>query len=89
MPDGIFIDVAGPSHLFKGEAALLKDLSSQLAEAKLSVKAAIADTPGCAWAVSRFGQHGLVSAGRSSDALGSLPVAALRLSDGVIERYVA
>ena len=50
-PDTIFIDVAGSSHLFKGEAALLKDLRARLASAQLSARAAIADTPGCAWAV--------------------------------------
>jgi protein ImuB len=51
-PDTIFIDVAGSSHLFKGEAALLKDLHARLSSAELSARAAIADTPGCAWAVS-------------------------------------
>ena len=34
-PDTIFIDVAGSSHLFKGEAALLKDMRTRLASAQL------------------------------------------------------
>jgi protein ImuB len=54
-PDGIFIDVAGSAHLFQGEAALLKDLCQRLAGQGVAARAAIADTPGCAWAVVRFG----------------------------------
>jgi protein ImuB len=84
-PDGIFIDVAGSSHLFKGEAALLKDLLTRLAKAQICAKAGMADTPGCAWAVARYGEGEIVPAGRASDALGSLPVAALRLGDVIIE----
>ena len=78
-PDTIFIDVAGSSHLFKGEAALLKDMQRRLAEAQLPARVAIADTPGCAWAVSHYGQDEIVPPGRSADVLGGLPIAALRL----------
>jgi protein ImuB len=78
-PDTIFIDVAGSAHLFKGEAALLKDLHTRLASAQLSARAAIADTPGAAWAVSHYGRIDIVPPGRAADVLGSLPVAALRL----------
>src|SRR4051812_35901435 len=59
-PDTIFIDVAGSAHLFKGEAALLKDLHARLASAQLSARAAIADTPGAAWAVSHYGRIDIV-----------------------------
>lgn len=79
-PDTLFIDVAGSSHLFKGEAALLVDLHARLSSANLKARVAIADTPGCAWAVAHFGTEEIVSQGRSSDALGGLPVAALRIS---------
>ncbi|OPH82715.1 hypothetical protein [Nitrobacter vulgaris] len=78
-PDTIFIDVAGSAHLFKGEAALLKDLHSRLASAQLSARAAIADTPGAAWAISHYAGIDIVPPGRAADVLGSLPVAALRL----------
>ena len=80
-PDTVFIDVAGSSHLFKGEAALLKDMHTRLASAQLSARLAIADTPGCAWAVSHYGRDDIVSPGRASEALGSLPIAALRLPE--------
>ena len=80
-PDGIFIDVAGSAHLFQGEAALLKDLCQRLAAQGVTAKAAIADTPGCAWAVARYGGSDIVSPGRASEAIASLPVAALRLAE--------
>ena len=83
-PDGIFIDVAGSAHLFQGEAALLKDLCQRLAAQGITAKAAIADTPGCAWAVARFGEATIVSPGRASEAIASLPVAALRLAATVV-----
>ncbi len=84
-PDGVFIDVAGSAHLFQGEAALLADMKRRLEAAGLTAKVAIADTPGCAWAVARFGEQTIVSPGRASEALASLPVSALRLSPATIE----
>jgi protein ImuB len=83
-PDGIFIDVAGSAHLFQGEAALLKDLCQRLTAQGVTARAAIADTPGCAWAMARFGGADIVSPGRASEAIASLPIAALRLADSVI-----
>jgi protein ImuB len=84
-PAGVFIDIAGSAHLFKGEAALLEDLAARLTEAKFSAKLSVADTPGCAWAMARFGTDKIVPPGRMSDALGPLPVAALRLPAHTIE----
>lgn len=78
-PDGIFIDIAGAAHLFGGEAGLLDDLAARLHTAQLTAKLALADTPGCAWAVARYGPGGVVGPGQMAEALGSLPVAALRL----------
>ena len=40
----------------------------------------MADTPGCAWAVARFGDLTIVPPGRGSDVIASLPVRCLRLS---------
>jgi hypothetical protein len=45
-PAGIFIDIAGSAHLFKGETAVLEDLKKRLAESKISSRAAVADTAG-------------------------------------------
>lgn len=83
-PDGIFIDVAGSAHLFQGEAALLRDLVGRLTAEGLTAKAAIADTPGAAWAVARHGAAPIVSPGRAAEAIASLPVGALRLPPSVI-----
>jgi protein ImuB len=83
-PDGIFIDVVGSAHLFQGEAALLSDLCKRLETDGITAKAALADTPGCAWAAARFSNVTLVSPGRASEAIASLPVAALRLSGDTI-----
>jgi protein ImuB len=47
-PDGIFIDIAGSAHLFKGETALLQDAKNRMAASKIAACAAVADTPGCA-----------------------------------------
>lgn len=80
-PDTIFIDVAGSAHLFKGEAALSRDLQTRLKSTGLSSRVAIADTPGAAWAVAHFGKDEIIAPGRSSDALGALPVAGLRLGN--------
>jgi protein ImuB len=83
-PDGIFIDIAGSAHLFQGEAALLNDLCKRLKTDDIRAKAALADTPGCAWAVARFSNTTLVSPGCASEAIASLPVAALRLSGEIV-----
>ena len=76
--DNLFIDIAGAAHLFKGETALRKDLQRRLGAVSYAV-IAIADTPGCAWAIARYGADMVVPPGRMADVLGSLPVAALRL----------
>ena len=52
---GIWIDVTGTAHLFGGEVRLLRDLLGRLAEQGLVARAAIADTPGAAWAMARWG----------------------------------
>lgn len=79
-PDGVFIDVAGSAHLFQGEGALMLDLRKRLASQSIAAKTALADTPGCAWGLARYGTPDVVSPGRASEAIASLPVAALRLS---------
>lgn len=79
--DGLFLDITGSAHLFGGEAALLADLAQRLAHVGLEARLAIADTPGAAWALSRY--HALPSlalpSGEERTALASLPIAALRL----------
>ena len=74
--DGFFLDVTGAAHLFGGEEKLLTDLSQRLSHFGLPARLAIADTPGAAWALSRF--HAvracLLPSGRAIKVLESLPV---------------
>jgi protein ImuB len=79
---GVWLDVTGCAHLFGSEADLLGDLTERLGGLGLNVRAALADTPGGAWAVARFaaGDDAIViPAGETRAALTPLPVAGLRL----------
>ncbi len=51
---GIWLDISGCAHLFGGEQNLLSDLTDRLAAFGFTAVAAVADTPGTAWAVARF-----------------------------------
>ena len=77
LPDGLWIDVTGSTHLHGGEARLLRDLVVRLQCQGLAARAAVADTPAVAHAVARFGAGGVVPPG--SDAIGGFPIEALRL----------
>jgi len=52
---GLWLDVSGCAHLFGGEQALLDDLVGRFAGLGFAAAAALADTPGAAWAVARLG----------------------------------
>ncbi len=54
-PDGLYLDITGCAHLFGGESALCRDLMRRLAGQGFRACVAIADTPGCAFAVARYG----------------------------------
>ena len=54
-PDGLWLDVTGCAHLFRGEAALLQALAERFARDGLHTSSAVADTPGAAHAVARHG----------------------------------
>jgi protein ImuB len=79
--EALWLDVTGCAHLFGGEAALLDDLLARLARWGLAAEAAIADTPGAAWAVARHGrtEGRVVPPGGTVVAIAPLPVEALRL----------
>lgn len=80
-PDGIWIDASGCAHLFGGERAMLADIAGRLTAVGLTVRIAIADTPGAAWAAARHGaaELSISAVGQPSDLLLTLPIAALRL----------
>ena len=78
-PNGVWLDVAGAAHLFGGEEALLDDPQRRLRRAGVNARAAVADTPGAAWAVARHASERIVVPGGMAAAIAELPVGALRL----------
>lgn len=87
---GVWLDVTGCAHLFGGETALLQDVVRRLKGLGFAARTALADTPGAAWAVVRFGELdrdalAVVPAGGLRAILAPLPVAALRLDGRVSE----
>jgi protein ImuB len=82
-PDGLFLDITGCAHLFGGETALCRDLMRRLTMQGLRVCVAVADTPGCAFAVTRYGARGIVPRGGMRDVLHRLPLAALRIDPDI------
>ncbi|MEJ1159851.1 hypothetical protein [Prosthecomicrobium sp. N25] len=93
-PFGLFLEIGASAHLFGGEAALAADLLARLHAQGFAARAAVADTPGAAWAAARFaapepppGRRGApvaVASGAEGDLLASLPLAALRLSPDTV-----
>ena len=77
--DGLLLDISGCAHLFGGEDGLRRDLTQRLTAQGFHVNAVIADTPGCAFAVARYGSFGIVRPGAMRLALAPLPLAALRI----------
>lgn len=82
---GLWLDVTGCDHLFGGEEALLNIIVARINGLGFAARAAVADTPGAAWAAVHYGllqgERVLVTKpGRVRDILRRLPVAALRFS---------
>ncbi|SMC87754.1 Y-family DNA polymerase [Pedobacter africanus] len=85
--DGLLMDVSGCTHLWGGERGYLKEIVSRLKSKGYTVRVAIADTPGAAWAVSRYGKVSpLIPMGGHPEALLSLVPGALRLEDTVLAK---
>ena len=84
--DGVLLDVTGCAHLFGDEAGLARQAVVRLTRQGIEARAAIADTPGAAWALSRFGSGAALTVPRGSvqQALADLPVAALRLEPEIV-----
>lgn len=80
--DGLWIDLAGCDHLHGGEERFCRRLIAFCRRAGFAARVAVADTPGAAHALARFGRDDLtlVEPRGTVEALSSLPVAALRLT---------
>lgn len=87
MPGGLFIDASGCAHLWNGEVNYLKDITTRLKDKGYTVRAAIADTPGGAWAIARHGRiTPIIETGKLIESLMPLPSAALRLETEIIQK---
>jgi len=87
QPDGLWLDLTGAAHLRGGEAALAVELVARLERLGFSARAAIAETPGAAWALAREGREKVtvVPPGATRVALALLPVRGLRLAADTTE----
>jgi protein ImuB len=87
LPDGLLLDVTGCTHLWGGDENYLTDIERKLSARGYEVRTAIADTPGVAWGVARFGKTlRVIAEGQHMEALLPLPPEALRLEPETIER---
>jgi protein ImuB len=87
LPDGLILDISGCTHLWGGERGYLKEIVLKLRNNGFDARAAIADTPGAAFAVSRFARVSpIVPVGGQASVLSGLPPVALRLEPEVLER---
>jgi protein ImuB len=87
IPAGLILDVSGCAHLWGGDQEYITDIHNRLKKSGYTVRLAIADTIGTAWAMARFGQEkNIIESGEQENALFLLPPAALRISPPVIER---
>ncbi|MDI1254931.1 MAG: DNA polymerase Y family protein [Flavobacterium sp.] len=87
LPEGLILDITGCAHYSGGEKAYLESIHKKLNAFGYTVKIAIADTIGAAWAVARFeNSKMIVSSGEEQSALATLPPAALRLETDILTR---
>lgn len=81
----LVLDITGVSHLFDGEAQMLKQLEGRLSGLGYAVMGSIASTVGAAWALARYMPGQVLAEGNEQAMLRSLPVAALRLETEQVE----
>ncbi|WP_419699074.1 Y-family DNA polymerase [Mucilaginibacter sp. NFX135] len=85
--DGLVMNISGCAHLWGGEREYLKEIVSRFKSKGYTVRCAIADTAGAAWAISRYGRvTPVIPAGEQANALLTLPPAALRLEENILQR---
>lgn len=85
LPDGLIIDASGCSHLWGGEERYIHHIRDQLLAKGYSVRMAMADTIGMAWALAHHGKLQVyMVTGQSPPIFLELPVKALRIEDPVL-----
>lgn len=87
LPAGLLMDSSGCAHLWGGDVDYVKAIEARLNARGFDARVAIADTPGVAWAMARYGHGTLVVQPCSQlDALTMLPPEALRIEPENAER---
>ena len=85
--EGLFLDLTGATHLFGGEAAAIARIEQRLAEAGIRARAAMAPSPGAAWALARWGNATRIACDADvREALAPLPVDSLRIDDAALKQ---
>lgn len=79
-PEGLFLDITGCAHLFGGERALRDQIVTRLHAQGFGARAAIAPTPGAAWALARYSTR-IIAGEDLKETLSALPIEALRMED--------
>lgn len=84
-PDGLLMDLSGCERYYRGRRSIVRHIARAIGRMGFGARMAMAPTFGCAWGVARFApsQTGLVIVreGKQREALGPLPVAALRIEE--------
>jgi len=84
-PDGLLLDIRGCAHLFGGEHQMAENALERLTDLTVTVRIGVADTKGAAKALARHGADkiGIAAAGKTAEALSTLPIAALELEQSM------
>jgi protein ImuB len=78
--DGLFLDITGCGHLFGGERAIRDQIIARLHAQGFGARAALAPTPGAAWALARYSTRAVADEDLV-ETLAPLPIEALRLEE--------
>lgn len=80
-PYGILLDITGCTHLFGGEAALLKDILQRMEGHGFAIRGAVASHAAAAHSLARFTAGGIFDDQEIEGRLSNLPLDALDLDD--------
>jgi protein ImuB len=81
-PQGLVLDVSGCTHLRGGDGPYLQEIINRLRTAGYTTRAAMADTIGAAWAITRYGGPGGASKGGRGDKEGDMVDGTMTITDG-------
>ena len=86
LPDGLILEISGCPHLWGGEEPYLESITSTLKSKGYHARAAIAETIGCAWAMTRYGKSTIIAPANQREAILALPPVALRFEAQTLDR---